>query len=216
MPIDKQLWYARVGLYNINNNCRCLLRTRHNTSKIFCDPFNWDALLTVFFIIEMLIIFVFTWSVHYNKAHFLNRKNLFTSQTSMYKEQNEVAFPSGIFIFARILLFFFFYLKMRFQGEYLRILLLIRSGDIETNPGPKKQSCLKFFHWNLNGLAAHNFIKLPLIESYITINNFDIVSLSETYLDSIILNDDHRISSVFIDKSRSSQQHEKGRFLCLL
>ena len=30
---------------------------------------------------------------------------------------------------------------MRFQGEYLKILLLMRSGDIETNPGPKKQSC---------------------------------------------------------------------------
>ena len=70
MLIDKQLWYARVGLYNINNNRRFLLRTRHNTTKIFYDPFNWDTLLTVFFIIEMLIIFVCTWSVHYNKAHF--------------------------------------------------------------------------------------------------------------------------------------------------
>ena len=107
MWIDKQLWYARVGLYNINNNCRCLLRTRHNTIKIFCDPFNWNAFLTVFFIIEMLIIFIFTWSVHCNKAHFLNRKKLFTSQGSRYTEQKEVTFPSGTFIFARILLFFF-------------------------------------------------------------------------------------------------------------
>ena len=64
---------------------------------------------------------------------------------------------------------------MRFQGEYSRILLLITSGDIETNPGPKKQSCLKFFHWNLNRLAAHDFIKLPLIEAYIATSNFDLV-----------------------------------------
>ena len=71
-------------------------------------------------------------------------------------------FPSGIFIFARILLFFFLYLKMRFQGKYLRILLSIRSGDIETNPATKKQPCLKSFHWNLNGLTAHDFIKLRL------------------------------------------------------
>ena len=61
---------------------------------------------------------------------------------------------------------------MRFHGEYLRILLLIRSGDIETNPGPTRQSCLKFFHWNLNGLAAQDFIKLPLIEAYIATKNF--------------------------------------------
>ena len=72
-------------------------------------------------------------------------KNFFTSQNSMYKEQKNVIFPSGIFIFARILHFFFLYLKIRFQREYLRILLLIGSGDIETNPGPKKQSCLRFF-----------------------------------------------------------------------
>ena len=69
MPVDKQLWYARVGLYNINNNCRLLLRTRHNATKTFYDPFNWDALLTVIFIIEILIIFVFTWSVHYITKH---------------------------------------------------------------------------------------------------------------------------------------------------
>ena len=87
------------GLYNINNNYRFLLRTLYNTTKIFYDPFNWDALLTVFFIIEMLITFVFFWSVHYNKAHLLNRKNLFTSQSSMYKEQKEVSLSLIVFYF---------------------------------------------------------------------------------------------------------------------
>ena len=66
--------YARVGLYNINNTCRLLLRTHPNATKLFYDPLNWNALLTVFFMIEMLIIFVITWSVHYDKAHFLNGK----------------------------------------------------------------------------------------------------------------------------------------------
>ena len=35
--------------------------------------------------------------------------------------------------------------------------LLLKSGDIETNPGPKKSSAIKFCHWNLNGLAAHGW-----------------------------------------------------------
>ena len=34
---------------------------------------------------------------------------------------------------------------------------------------------LKFCHWNLNGLAAHKFIKLSLIEGYININSIDII-----------------------------------------
>ena len=83
---------------------------------------------------------------------------------------------------------------MRFYGEYLRILLLIRSGDIETNPGQKKQSCLKFFHWNLYELGAPDFIKLQLIGTYIATNNFDIVCLSETFLNSSIPNDENRIN----------------------
>ena len=72
-------------------------------------------LLTVFFIIEMLIILVFTWLVHCEKAHCLNREYLFTSQSSMYKEQKEVILPAAIFIFARILLFFFLYFRYAFS-----------------------------------------------------------------------------------------------------
>ena len=62
-------------------------------------------------------------------------------------------------------------------------LLLLLSGDIETNPGPKRSSNIKFCHWNLNGLAAHDFIKVPLVEAFIKNNNFDLVCLSETFLD---------------------------------
>ena len=43
MLIDNQLWYARVTLYNVNNNYRFLLRTRHNATKIFYHFLNWDA-----------------------------------------------------------------------------------------------------------------------------------------------------------------------------
>ena len=89
MPIENQLWYARVGLYNINNICRFLLRTRQNAINIFYDPPNWDALLTVFFTIKILICFELTWSVHYDKAHFLNRQKLFTLQNIIHKEQKD-------------------------------------------------------------------------------------------------------------------------------
>ena len=63
------------------------------------------------------------------------------------------------------------------------------SGDIEENPGPKPNSCeyLSVCHWNLNSISAHNFIKLSPLRSYISINEIDILCLSETYLDSRIL-----------------------------
>ena len=76
----------------------------------------------------------------------------------------------------------------------LKTQVLLISGDIETNPGPKKSSAIKFCHWNLNGLAAHGFVKVPLIEAFITTHNFDIVCLSETFLDSTIPHDDENIN----------------------
>ena len=46
--------------------------------------------------------------------------------------------------------------------------VLPMSGDIEINSGPKKSSAIKFGHWNLNGLAAHDLVKVPWIETFIT------------------------------------------------
>ena len=63
---------------------------------------------------------------------------------------------------------------------YIYIYIYIYVG---TNPGPRKASVIKFCHWNLNGLAAHDFLKIFLIEAFITSHNFDIICLSETFLD---------------------------------
>ena len=79
MPIVSPLWYTRVGLYNINNNCRLFFRINYNTINFFYNP-----LLTVFFVVEMLISFVFTWSVHYGKPYFFNT---FTADDE-YSRQN--------------------------------------------------------------------------------------------------------------------------------
>ena len=66
------------------------------------------------------------------------------------------------------------------------------SGDIEENPGLQSEPCnsLSICHWNLNSIPAHNFIKLSLLHAYISINKFDIICLSETYLDSSISSND--------------------------
>ena len=70
----------------------------------------------------------------------------------------------------------------------------MKSGDIESDLGPRNCSTLKFCHWNLNGLAAHEFTKLSLLEGYMNINDTDIICLSEIFLDSSIPIDDNRLS----------------------
>ena len=69
------------------------------------------------------------------------------------------------------------------------MLILLTCGDIESNPGPRRSdSCYNFSicHWNLNSMTAHNFKKINLLEAYNTINKFDVICLSESYLDSSI------------------------------
>ena len=64
---------------------------------------------------------------------------------------------------------------------------------LKKNPGPKPNSYQSFSvcHWNLNSVSAHNFLKLSLLRAYIAVHKFDVICLSETYLDSSILLDDN-------------------------
>ena len=64
----------------------------------------------------------------------------------------------------------------------LIILLLICSGNFKTNTGLKKNTKIFFCHWNLNGIAAHNFSKVSLLQARVTTHDYDIMCLSETFL----------------------------------
>ena len=66
----------------------------------------------------------------------------------------------------------------------LIIHLIICSGDIETNPGPKENAKISFCLWNVNGIAAHNFFKVSLLQAVAATHEYNIICLSETFLDS--------------------------------
>ena len=103
---------------------------------------------------------------------------------------------------------------MFFRNNFKHLLLL--SGDIEVNPGSKRSSKIKFCHWNLNEVAAHDFIKVPLIEGFITTSNFDIVYLSVTFLDSTIPGDDENIQINGYSLLRADHPNDtKHRGVCI-
>ena len=60
------------------------------------------------------------------------------------------------------------------------------SGDVELNPGPKPDLSQSFSicHGNINSMSVHNYSKISLLTAYISIHDFDIICLSETYLTS--------------------------------
>ena len=49
--------------------------------------------------------------------------------------------------------------------------------DVEENPGP-------VCHWNLNSISVHYYIKLSLLRAYVSTQKFDVICISETYLNS--------------------------------
>ena len=66
------------------------------------------------------------------------------------------------------------------------LILLLKHGDIEINPRPKKKlvKCFSCCHWNVNSILAHN--KLSLLTAYNSALNYDLICLTETYLDSTV------------------------------
>ena len=69
------------------------------------------------------------------------------------------------------------------------------SEGVETNSGPnsKLDQSFSICQWNPNSIAAHNFSKIQSLIAYNCIHHFDIVSLSETYLNVF-----HLITSTWI------------------
>ena len=61
--------------------------------------------------------------------------------------------------------------ELSFVAHFM-LLLLLRSGGIEKTWRPKKSSLVKFCLWNLNRLAAHDFVKISLTGAFITTHNF--------------------------------------------
>ena len=77
------------------------------------------------------------------------------------------------------------------------LLLLFILGDKELNPGPNttNSTCkCSICHWNLNSLAVHNFEIVRLLDAYNTFNKFDIICVSESYLDSSFSSDNEVIN----------------------
>ena len=56
----------------------------------------------------------------------------------------------------------------------------------------KNQIIFSCLYWNINSILAHN--KLTLLQPYNTIHQYDILCISETYLDSSVLIDDTTLS----------------------
>ena len=109
---------------------------------------------------------------------------------------------------------FYFYIQTLYDKQIKKLLLkllLICCGDVESNPGPKKQYQISFCHWNLNGLATHNFSKVSLLQAISLSKNYDLICLSETFLDPSIDSSDERTTIEGYNLMRADYPSNKKR-----
>ena len=192
MLIDNNIWYARVGIFNFLIRY-VFLSVRHcRDINFFINLLNKTYLaLLLWFLIFCLGVTVLFLFIYFSLAPFLYQ-NRFYSYTS-----NETSFlvslhclsgkPSLNYSVSRRFPLLTYIRSLICTSCIWNKILLIQSGDVELNPGPKKSTSLSFFHWNLNGIAAHAKIaKISLILSHALFYNINIIFLSETFLDSSI------------------------------
>ena len=78
--------------------------------------------------------------------------------------------------------------KYSFFGFYIMVFInmVLLCGDIEENPGPttKPNYNLSVCHWNVNSIPFHNFQKITVLEGFVASHKFDIICISETFLNS--------------------------------
>ena len=172
MPVNMNTWRAAIGIFgNVTMGSSIFYLTTCFRCILHCIL----ILMTILFLLFMVHFYdknlgmMAFLSLHVNstniKGSFLNRFSIKCCTC-----------PHVLMFFHPLLLF-------------ISVILLLLSGDIETNPGPDPDylNSFSFCHRNLNGSAAHNFMKMSLLQAYNAINRFDIICLSETYLDNIIL-----------------------------
>ena len=165
MPIDNVTWHTRVGIFY---TLKSLPKIKLNAKKfpVLTNPISFSL--------------IFFWN-----AIILHLTNVQHVLDWVLTEKSAKSFLCSITKLPKMVKTTIF-LSLCISN------LLMQCGDIEVNPGPKYSS-LTFCHWNLNGLTAHDNIKISLLQAYVTQYNCDIICISETFLNSSIQNDDDRI-----------------------
>ena len=169
MPVNVSLWRMEIG--NFNNSI----------SNFLCNH--------VFYLSKSLMVIAYLLYAVFLK-HIVNWTLVLAIFIAFFRAKvNIINIYLGRIFYWNILSSFmlsFWYYKC----------LLRLSGDIELSPGPKPNSRKSFSicHWNLNSITSHNFIKVSLLTACNSIHKFDIICLSETYLNSETLSNNENLN----------------------
>ena len=120
MPIDSNLFRARVGVYNLN------IRSCKKEPNVHIKRLSTMSLKKSFKIPVLMLIVLFLLVVFLNSSFIF----IFKGASESITETN-LTWPDYMF-------------TIRYFIKYFKHFLLLLSGDIETNPGPNDNLTLNF------------------------------------------------------------------------
>ena len=228
MPIAFEQWRIGIGRFF---NSKYLI-TQYNTFFSYKFSFNCvptQIILLLYFYILLLVLYFATLILLESLVHYLFRRscslpNLFT--ISVFGSLSHLHYYVLYILFyrnptvgrevvtkslVRAIAQYLYFLILCCLVPHIRLLLLT-CGDVETNPGPENPcDSLSICHWNLNGISAHDYIKIAQLESFLSVHKFDIICLSETFLNSYHSNNDVRIKLNGYDCIRCDHPNDNKR-----
>ena len=178
MPVDINTWRASIGLFG---NITIRSSTFYLTTCFRCILYSILLLITSLFLLFTVHLYDKDLRMRAFLSLYVNSINI--KGSFLNKPAIKCCICPHVHVFFCQLLL------------YISVILLLLSGGIETNPVPDPGylNSFSFCHWNLNSIAAHNFIKISLLQAYNAIHRFDIICLSETYLDNFYHSDDDQL-----------------------
>ena len=226
MGVSVIQWRANVGMFNINCKCKRSSGVSHPNGDlehenvqtciaILVHTFRTLLGLLIIFGYSLMFICVFTLSIVSYTILSLLHGSIFDFNYSKFFSEifgMTVYFPYLIFNLHRNIYAVCSSCSKKVKNLLFYVvvlqLLLIISGTVEINPGPKPsgKSNLSFAVWNLDSLPARDFARIPLIETFQSIYDFDIFGVCESMLRDDIPNDDIFIRGFSADPIRADKQ----------
>ena len=174
--ISITLWRAVIGSFYNSSNKQLKIRksfSKLNTSNRLIS-FFFFALVEIMLEFYDLNVMFFCRSIKYLVLKYLVSCFICCVRAKVFR------------LYKPILNEFFFSYQI-----YMFLITILLSWDIELNPGPPTNigQNLSVFHYNVNSLSVHNLSKISLIKAFNAIHHFDIIFISETFLDSSFSSD---------------------------
>ena len=185
MPINLNQHRGAVGMFN---NCK----------NIYCNSCN----------------------IYYSKAlriysSFIFFRVIFTCVVYLFSLKVCLMSSSSILLRAKFQISYtylntilYFSITLIYVNHFWLYNIFIRiCGEVEENPGPKPSSnqIFSICHWNLNSISAHDYIKL------LSTHRFDVICLSETYLDPDTSHEDANLEIASYTLVRANQPSNTKR-----